>query len=110
MISSISPQTARDWLSLDEAVLIDVREADEFASGHIEGAISLPLSLIANASDCEFKALNIPSDKKIIFQCVKGMRSEQGLHFIAQKYTPSHELYNLEGGIIAWGDAGLPIV
>ena len=43
-IEFIEPETARGWIDAGEAVVIDVREAHEFAMAHIEGAVSLPLS------------------------------------------------------------------
>lgn len=106
MINSISPQQAREWLSTGEAVLIDVREADEFQAEHIAYALSLPLSSIEN----DFNSLNLPSSKKIIFQCLKGSRGEKACILINQKDCCANDIYNIEGGITAWKEQGLPLV
>ena len=75
------------------AVVIDVRENNEFLGGHIEGAVNIPLGTI-NTVDYE-------KDKPIIVYCVTGMRSKKAIdQLIDMGYT---SLYNLDGGIINWG-------
>ena len=59
-------------------MLIDVREADEFAAARIDGAILAPLSQMPAA----WEALDLPADKKIIVQCLKGGRSHQVCAFV----------------------------
>ena len=49
------------------AILVDVREADEFASGHIPGAVNVPLSAIAAAV--------FPKDAPLFLYCLRGTRS-----------------------------------
>ena len=53
------------------AVLLDVREADEFRSGHIPGAVNVPLSRISSIS--------IPKDKQLFVYCLRGTRSRQAV-------------------------------
>lgn len=50
-----------------DALLIDVREPDEFASGHIPGAVNLPLSAIAS--------VDLPKEKFLFLYCLRGTRS-----------------------------------
>ena len=57
------------WRNTVDAVLIDVREADEFRAGHIPGAINVPLSGI--------DTISIPKDKQIFVYCLRGTRSSQ---------------------------------
>lgn len=102
---NIPAQQAYQWLTSGEAVLIDVREPDEFKTEHIAYALSLPLSNVSNL----FKQLRIPSGRKIIFQCLRGKRGEQACTLIATNDT-SCSVYNIEGGIDAWKEAGLPII
>lgn len=98
----ISAQELRDMLARDAAVLVDVREPDEFAAGHIKGAINLPLS--------RFDPAMLPQvrDKAVILQCAGGKRSGMALDQCgrAQSSTDTH----LTGGIGAWKAAGFPIV
>ena len=44
MIEDITPVQAKEWLENDSAILIDVREQEEWDEGHIAGAIHAPLS------------------------------------------------------------------
>ena len=53
------------------AVLLDVREADEFRSGHIPGAVNVPLSRI--------NSISIPKDKPFFVYCLRGTRSRQAV-------------------------------
>lgn len=106
MINTISPQEAARWLADGEAILIDVREADEFRAEHIAYANSLPLSALQDL----FKQMNIPENRKIVFQCLKGTRGGQACMTIQSCGSCNNVLYNLDGGITAWKEAGLPVV
>ena len=58
-----------EYRSTPGAVLVDVREPDEFASGHIPGAVNAPLSTINQVS--------LPKDKPLFLYCLRGTRSKQ---------------------------------
>jgi rhodanese-related sulfurtransferase len=58
------------------AVLLDVREADEFRSGHIPGAVNVPLSAIEQAT--------LPKDKPLYVYCLRGTRSKQAVNCLKQ--------------------------
>ena len=53
------------------AVLLDVREADEFRSGHIPGAINVPLSAVSQVA--------LPKDKQLFVYCLRGTRSRRAV-------------------------------
>ena len=53
------------------AVLMDVREADEFRAGHIPGAVNVPLSGIAQVT--------LPKDKPVFIYCLRGTRSKRAV-------------------------------
>ena len=53
------------------AVLMDVREADEFRSGHIPGAVNAPLSVL--------EQVTLPKDKPLFVYCLRGTRSRQAV-------------------------------
>jgi len=101
-----SPKEADLWLKNNEAYLIDVREMDEYQEWHIEGANLAPLSDLPHA----INSLEIPTDKKIIVQCLKGGRSAQAIEFLSQNILRDHDVYNMAGGIMQWHKDGLPIV
>jgi rhodanese-related sulfurtransferase len=81
--------------------LIDVREADEFASERIDGAILVPLSKFDSR-----QILNNP-DKQVVLYCRSGNRS----HRAAEKLIDAGyaEVTHLKGGIMAWRSLGMPI-
>ncbi|HSI39133.1 MAG TPA: rhodanese-like domain-containing protein [Xanthobacteraceae bacterium] len=100
--TTIEPETAAAWLAKGDAVLIDVREPDEFGREHIAAAISIPLNTLV----ATLAALPLPPQRKLIFQCLKGGRGEQARLAAAQA---GRESYNLAGGILGWKQAGLPV-
>ena len=53
------------------AVLLDVREAGEFRSGHIPGAVNVPLSAVSQVA--------LPKDKPVFVYCLRGTRSRQAV-------------------------------
>ncbi len=103
---NITPKEAFEWLRNGEAILIDVREDDEFQNEHIAYALSTPLSRL----DAILKDMELPTDKKIIFQCLKGGRG--GNACIAYANLGKHDAphFNMEGGINSWKEAGLPVI
>jgi len=58
-----------EYRSSPGAILVDVREADEFATGHIPGAMSAPLSTISNTT--------LPMDAPLFLYCLRGSRSKR---------------------------------
>ncbi len=102
-MKTVTPREARDWIAAGEAVLIDVREPDEFRGEHIASALSLPLSEVGNLT----RLLSVPAGRKVIFQCLKGGRGQQACERLSRG---EHSVFNLEGGISAWKAQGLPVV
>ena len=107
MVQCIDAKQASEWLASGEGILIDVREPDEFAAEHIAYASSIPLGQVNAVID----AMDIPAGKKLIFQCLKGKRGGDACLVVQKTGRVSQEnIYNIEGGISAWKDAGLPTV
>lgn len=77
-----------------EHILIDVREQHEYDAANING-ILIPMSEFANRHN------EIPKDGKVIIQCRSGQRSANVVMWLEQNMGYEN-LYNLEGGIIAW--------
>lgn len=102
---NVSPVDAARWLASGEAVLIDVREPDEFKAEHIAAATSIPLAKVAE----QLGRLPAPAERKIIFQCLKGGRGARACQ-IAVDSAEGRKVYNLEGGITGWKGAGLPVI
>ncbi len=93
----VDPAAAVKLLREGKATLLDVREPDEWALGHADGAQHLPLGALNPAS--------VPDDLPVIAVCRSGRRS--GL--AADRLAASHSAYNLEGGMLAWAASGLPV-
>lgn len=101
-IQSIDIKTAAEWLQKKEAVIVDVREPNEYATMHIKGAILLPLGSITVSK------LPALTNKKLIVHCQLGKRGEMACAKLLQSNS-GLPVYNLEGGIDAWQKAGLPV-
>lgn len=86
-----------------DVVLLDVRTADEYAEGHIEGTI-----LIDQKQDdfMEKAKAALPIDKTIAIYCRSGRRSANAAGKLADV---GYKCVNLKGGIIAWKEAGMPV-
>ena len=98
----LSPAEVETRLRQGHALLIDIREADEFARRHIEGAVSQPLSGFGPAALPELAGADV------IFTCRTGMRT--GTNAARLAAPVAGRAYVLNGGVDAWGAAGLPLV
>lgn len=80
--------------------LIDVRTPQEFASGHIAGAINIPVEEIGQ------RLGEVSKETPVVVYCRSGNRSAQAAQILASAgYTGIYDL----GGVIAWQQAGLPL-
>ncbi|CDZ50830.1 rhodanese-like domain-containing protein [Neorhizobium galegae] len=102
---TVSATQAADWLAAGDAILIDVREPDEFRAEHIAAAASLPLGTVGDLR----QNLKVPENRRIVVHCLKGGRGERACRKL-EDILPAHRIYNLEGGITAWKQVGLPVV
>ena len=84
----------------DSLVLIDVREPDEYDSGHIEGGHLYPLNSVLLAGNYA----ELPSGFPLVFYCRSGFRSAQAAAFMdtASSGTYNGHIYNLTGGFSNW--------
>ncbi|RUX28772.1 rhodanese-like domain-containing protein [Mesorhizobium sp. M7A.F.Ca.US.011.01.1.1] len=84
----------------DAVTLVDVREDGEWASGHIAGAVHIPLGRLREEMD------RIPSGKPVVFYCHAGGRSSQAIA-VAMAAGQAHDTH-MGGGISAWRGQGFP--
>ncbi len=98
-IKTVDAKTLKQWLANNEAVVVDVREPAEHASSKIEGAVLLPLAQVSKNNLPDYQG------KKLVVHCHAGMRSSNACQRLLAE-DPSLEIYNLEGGIKAWAEAG----
>jgi rhodanese-related sulfurtransferase len=100
-LKNLSAHEVKAQISDGKAMVVDVREADEFAGGHIAGAVNLPLSRF------DPRMLPAASGKDIILSCAGGRRSAAA--FSKCKGVRADVTSHLDGGLQAWIDAGLPV-
>jgi len=82
------------------AFMLDVREPDEWAAGHIPGATLIPLGQLAS------RASEVPSDREVVVVCRSGNRSAQGRDILLGAGFVS--VASMAGGMNDWTAAGLP--
>lgn len=90
----IAPDRLKALLDKGAVTVVDVREPDEFARGHIPGAVSLPLGGLRDGLK------NLPGDRAIAAVCQRGRRSRAAAGLIAR--VGFNEVYSLEGGMASW--------
>jgi len=100
---SIDPQQAIMMINHDDALVVDVREDNEFKEGHIANAMHIPLGMLSD----KISRLEKHRDKTIIMSCRSGNRS--GVACGKLKKEGFEKIYNLRGGVIAWQGANLPL-
>ena len=98
--SDLPPERVAELLARGEIDLIDVREQYEWDAGHIDGARHVELERLASQAE------TIGRERPVVFQCRLGARSAMAARAFA---AAGYRAYNLDGGIRAWVDAGLPL-
>ena len=98
--SDIQAADLQELLKQDKVVLVDVRNDDEVARGVIPDAIHIQLSMLP----VEYEKL--VNAEKVVFYCHSGVRSAHAADFATSKGLKN--VFNLVGGVLAWGKAGYP--
>ena len=97
--TGVGPDEASD-LKREGAVLLDVREVDEWKAGHAPGARHVPLGDVASRPD------SLPRDRRLVVMCRSGHRSSRATALLVDS---GFDAVNLDGGMRAWAGAGLPL-
>jgi hydroxyacylglutathione hydrolase len=84
------------------ALVLDVREPEEFAHRHVLGSVSLPQADLASRLD------DVPRDRLVYVICHSGMRSVRAAQFLKQ--MGYERVSSVSGGVKAWRSAGRPVV
>ncbi|MGY1825699.1 rhodanese-like domain-containing protein [Blastococcus sp. SYSU DS0541] len=100
MNPQIPPLTPAQAADRTEAVLLDVREADELAEGRIAGSTHIPLGQLTA------RAFELDRRRPVITVCRSGGRSSQAAALLAAQ---GYDVANLAGGMTAWIDDGRPV-
>jgi rhodanese-related sulfurtransferase len=99
----VSPGQATHLVNREDALVVDVRDASEYAGGHVLGAKNVPLARI----DAAGADLAKRKEKPVIVYCATGERA--GKAAASLKKQGFTRVFNLSGGLKAWQDAGLPV-
>ena len=89
--------------SSPDVVVLDVRTAEEFKEGHIDGAINID---VKQGDFAEQAIVTLPKEKTIAVYCRSGRRSANAADMLT---TEGYRAVNLKGGILAWKEAGKPV-
>ena len=102
-VRKLSPSDATRLINHEDAVIIDVRSDGEFRQGHIVNALNIPESQLAE----RLGKLNKYRARPIITTCRTGQISvKAGGKLVADGFE---KVYTLNGGILAWEGASLPL-
>lgn len=88
----------------EHAILLDVREPDEWVAGHIEGARHVPMYEVPEHVS---GAADLSRDAPIVVVCKMGGRSAHVTAWLSQQ---GFDAVNLDGGMLAWATAGRPMI
>ncbi|MFO0547169.1 MAG: rhodanese-like domain-containing protein [Polyangiaceae bacterium] len=103
MVRRVAVPQAEELIREGRVAIVDVREAHEWATGHLPGARHAALSSLR--SDPESFAASIQATE-VLFVCERGGRSQQAAEMFESRVSLA---YSLDGGTSAWRSAGLPI-
>ena len=101
--NSVNPGEATMLINREDAHILDIREVDEFAAGHLPEAQNIPAGKLAE----RIAELEKFKDKPIVVCCASGMRSNKACGEL--KKQGFEKLHNLAGGVDAWVGAGYPV-
>jgi len=96
--TAIGPTRAGELVA-GGALLVDVRESYEWVAGHAPVAVHIPVDAIAH------EMADFPRDRQIIVVCRSGRRSAAVTDRLMRS---GFDAVNLDGGVVAWVQAGLP--
>jgi len=101
-LEPVSRETLLERLDDGSVLLLDVRPEDEFALGHLPGALNIPLS------DLERRLAELPKDAQIVAYC-RGPYCVLSFEAVAALRTKGYDVRRLEDGFPEWKAAGLPL-
>jgi rhodanese-related sulfurtransferase len=97
---AVDPQRAAELIEARAVDVLDVREPDEFAAGHIAGGTNIPLGALSE------QAAALDRDRTLLVHCQTGPRQTMAATALE---AAGYDVRLLSGGFEAWRAAGLPI-
>jgi rhodanese-related sulfurtransferase len=102
IVREVDPLEAKKQIDAGAAVLIDVREAEEYAAARIDGSTLFPLSAFDPNAHAALKG------KQVIVHCLMGGRSMRAAQALAPVLGAAN-VRSMAGGLNAWQALGLPV-
>ena len=103
MVETLTPAAAAELLATTHVDIVDVRDADEWLTGHLDGARLVPLDDLRADPDA-----HLSKSAAILFVCAKGARSLTAAK-LAERFGYAG-VYSLDGGTREWARAGYQLV
>ena len=100
--SRISSEEALEMQNNGDSTIIDVRNEDEYESGHVTNAVWIPVDEIVQRME------ELPSEGNLLFICAVGARSGLAAEYASSLGIDSSRLFNIEDGTPTWISKGLP--
>lgn len=101
--SAVHPSMATQLINRENAIILDVREDNEYREGHIINSLHIPVGYLGD----RLKELEKYKEQPIIVGCRSGQRSSQACSIL--KKNGFDKVYNLSGGIMGWKNDNLPL-
>ncbi|UJA19535.1 rhodanese-like domain-containing protein [Thermoleophilia bacterium SCSIO 60948] len=98
--TDVGPEQARELVESGEALIVDVRQPEEWDAGRIPGSTHIEMNELSG------RAGELPSERTVIFACKSGSRSSLAVQAFREA---GYDARNLDGGITAWAADGLPL-
>ena len=100
---SLTAQGAVRLINRERAVVVDVREPEEFAAGHVTGAKNVPLKQLEEKLAATVKNKGVP----LVLVCATGARAQRAVAMA--KKLGYEQAQAVAGGLKSWKDANLPV-
>jgi len=100
---NITAVQATEMINHQDAVVVDVRPAADFAKGHIINALNIPVTSLSN----QMNQLNKYKERPIIVNCRSGAQSSAACKQLIKEGF--EKVHNLKGGILSWQSENLPV-
>ena len=100
---SLTAQGAVQLINRERAVVVDVREPEEFATGHVTGAKNVPLGQLEQKLPATVKNKSLP----LLLVCATGARAQRAV--ATARKLGYEQAQAVAGGLKSWKDANLPV-
>lgn len=101
--NAVQPLRATELINREEAIVVDIRPMNDFTKGHIINALNIP----ANGLKNQLQQLEKHKSKPVIVACRSGAQSNAACKQL--RNAGFEKVYNLQGGMLAWENASLPV-